>query len=199
MGRPTAIRCIVILAVAGGGCKLEERSDMMAERKGIYSFKGTPLTLIGPALKAGDRAPDAKLVANDWSEVSLSSYRGKVVILSVVQSLDTSVCDTQTRRFNEQAAALGPDAIVVTVSMDLPPAQKRWCGASGLKNVVTLSDHKEGALGRAYGVLVKELRLDGRSVFVVDRQGMIRYIQILSEGTHEPDYAPALEAAKKLL
>jgi thioredoxin-dependent peroxiredoxin len=171
----------------------------MTERKGIMTFKGTPLTLIGPALKVGDRAPDAKLVANDWSEVSLSSYRGKVIILSVVQSLDTSVCDIQTRKFNEEAGALGPDVVVVTVSMDLPPAQKRWCGASGLKNVVTLSDHKEGAFGRAYGVLIKELRLDGRSVFAVDRQGVIRYIQILSEGTHEPEYAPALEAVRKLL
>jgi thiol peroxidase len=171
----------------------------MAERKGVVTMKGNPLTLIGPALKVGDRAPDAKLVANDLSEVALSSYKGKVVILSAVPSLDTSVCDIQTHKFNEQVEALGPDAIVVTVSMDLPFAQKRWCGASGLSHVVTLSDHREAAFGRAYGVLIKELRLEARSVFVVDREGVIRYIQIVNEMTHEPDYAPALEAAKKLL
>ena len=197
MKRWITIGFIGMAAVGVGGCN--ERSTTMAERKGIMKFKGTPLTLIGPALKVGDRAPDAKLVANDGSEVSLSSYKGKVIILSAVQSLDTSVCDTQTRRFNEQTAALGPDVIVVTVSMDLPPAQKRWCGASGLKNVVTLSDHREAAFGQAYGVLIKEFRLDGRSVFVVDRQGVIRYIQILSEGTQEPDYDAALKAAKALL
>ncbi len=199
MKKMLTIGFLVILAAAAGCRKLEERSTVMAEKTGIVTFKGSPLTLVGPTLKVGDRAPDAKLVANDLSEVSLSSYKGKVVVFSAVPSLDTAVCDIQTRKFNEQAQALGPDVVVVTVSMDLPFAQKRWCGTSGLRNVVTLSDYREASFGQAYGVLIKELRLEGRSVFVVDRQGAIRYIQIVNEMTHEPDYAPALEAAKRLL
>ena len=171
----------------------------MAERKGIVTFRGNPLTLLGPALKAGQPAPEARLLANDLSEKAISSYRGKVVILSAVPSLDTAVCDLQTHKFNEQAQALGPDVVVVTVSMDLPFAQKRWCGASGLSQVVTVSDHREASFGQAYGVLVKELRLLARSVFVVDRQGVIRYVQIVNEMTQEPDYAAALKAAKGLL
>jgi len=171
----------------------------MAERKGIVTFKGKPLTLLGPALKADQPAPEAKLLANDLSEKAILSYRGKVVILSAVPSLDTPVCDIQTHTFNEQAQALGPDVVVVTVSMDLPFAQKRWCGASGLSQVVALSDHRDAALGLAYGILIKELRLLARSVFVVDKQGVIRYIQLVNEMTHEPDYAAAIKAAKTLL
>ena len=186
------------MAAVGAGCR-NERTAAMAERKGVVTFKGNPLTLVGPALKVGQPAPEATLLGNDLTAKRVSSYKGKVVILSAVPSLDTAVCDIQTHKFNEMAQALGPDVVVVTVSMDLPFAQKRWCGASGLSQVVTLSDHREASFGTAYGVLVKELRLLARSVFVVDRQGVIRYMQIVHEMTQEPDYEAALKAAKALL
>ena len=171
----------------------------MTERTGLVNMAGKPATLLGTELKVGDVAPDFAAVGNDMKPVRLSQFKGRVVVLAAVPSLDTPTCDIETRRFNAEAAKLGPDVVILTVSMDLPFAQKRWCGAAGIDRVVTVSDHRDAAFGTAYGVLIKELRLDGRSVFVVDRQGVIRYIQILSEGTHEPDYAPALEAAKRLL
>jgi len=139
------------------------------------------------------------LLASDLTERTVSSFRGKVLILSVVPSLDTPVCDIQTRKFNEQAQALGSDVLVLTISMDLPFAQKRWCGASGLSQVLTLSDHRDASFGTAYGVLIQELRLLARSVFVVDKQGVIRYKQIVHEMTEEPDYEAALQAAKALV
>jgi len=197
MKRWMAIGFIGMMAV--GVCCRNERSTVMAERKGVVTFKGNPLTLIGPALKVGNPAPEATMLANDLSAKTVSSYKGKVVILSAVPSLDTPVCDIQTHKFNEQAQALGPDVVVVTVSMDLPFAQKRWCGAAGLGQVVTLSDHREASFGSTYGILVKELRLLARSVFVVDKQGVIRYIQIVNEMTKEPDYEAALKVAKTLL
>ena len=170
----------------------------MPQREGAVTFKGASLTLIGPELHAGDRAPDFKLLGNDLSEVSLSSFAGKVLVISCVPSLDTPVCDAQTRRFNQEAAGLGPDVLVLTVSMDLPFAQKRWCGAAGVDNVVTLSDHREAAFGRAYGALIRELRLLARAIFLVDRRGVIRYVQLVSEITQEPDYDAALVAVKGL-
>lgn len=114
-------------------------------------------------------------------------------------SLDTSVCDRETRRFNEEAGRLGNDVVVLTISMDLPFAQKRWCGAAGIKNVLTLSDHRDASFGRAYGVLIKEIRLLARAVFVVDRTGVIRYIQVVNELTNEPDYEAVLKAVKQLI
>lgn len=171
----------------------------MNERKGIITMKGGPLTLLGPDLKTSEKAPDCTLTANDLSPVKLSSYKGKVIILSCVPSLDTSVCDTQTRRFNEHASSLGDDIIILTVSMDLPFAQKRWCGAAGVEKVVTLSDFNTAEFGKAYGVLVKEVRLLARAVFVVDKDMVIRYRQIVPEITTEPDYEAALSAARKLI
>ena len=172
----------------------------MAERTGLITFKGNPLTLVGNEVKVGQKAPDAELVANDLSVVRLSSLRaGKVCILTSVPSLDTSVCDRETRRFNEEAGKLGPDVVVLTVSMDLPFAQKRWCGAAGVQNVQTLSDYREAAFGNAYGVLIKELRLLARAVFVLDKPGMIRYVELVKEVASEPNYDAALAAAKKLL
>lgn len=171
----------------------------MAERKNVVTFKGNPLTLVGPALKLGQAAPEAKVLSNDLAEVALSSYKGKVLILSAVPSLDTPVCDIQTRTFNQKAASLGKDVVVATVSMDLPFAQKRWCGAAGLAQAITLSDHRDAAMGNAYGLLIKELRLLARAVFVVDKKGVIRYIEIVNEVTHEPDYGAAIEAAKGLI
>ncbi len=166
----------------------------MEERSGKITMKGNPLTLLGPELKIGDTAPDVVLASNDLEPVSLSSYRGKICVISSVPSLDTPVCDMETRRFNEEAGALGDDVAIVTVSMDLPFAQKRWCGAAGVDKVTTLSDYGDMAFGRAYGVLIKELKLLARSVFVLDREGVIQYIQLVSEVADEPDYQPVLDA-----
>jgi thioredoxin-dependent peroxiredoxin len=172
----------------------------MAERTGLVTLKGNPVTLTGNEVKVGQKAPDAELVANDLSTVKLSSLsQGKVCILTSVPSLDTSVCDVETRRFNVEAGALGDAVLVLAVSMDLPFAQARWCGAAGVKNVRTLSDHRDAALGKGYGVLIKGLRLLARAVFVVDKQGVVRYVELVKEVASEPNYAAALDAAKKLL
>jgi len=170
----------------------------MEERKDVITMKGQPLTLLGNELKVGEPAPDFEALNNDLSPVKLSSFRGKVCIISSVPSLDTSVCDTMTRRFNEEAGNLGDDVVVLTISMDLPFAQKRWCGAAGVKNVQTLSDHRDASFGTAFGVLIKELRLLARAVFVVDKEGIVRYVQIVSELTSEPDYEAVLTVAKEV-
>lgn len=172
----------------------------MAERTGLITSKGSPLTLLGNEVKVGQKAPDAELVANDLSLARVSSLcAGKACLLTSVPSLDTSVCDMETRRFNEEAGRLGGDVVVLTVSMDLPFAQKRWCGAAGVQNVQTLSDYRQAAFGNAYGVLIKELRLLARAVFVLDKQGIIRYVELVKEVASEPNYDVALTAAKKLL
>ena len=163
------------------------------------TFQGNPLTLVGNQLSVGDAAPDAELLANDLSPVKLSSFRGKVCVILSVPSLDTPVCDVETKRFNEEAASLGDDVVILAVSMDLPFAQGRWCGAAGVEAVATLSDHHTAEFGNAYGVLIKELRLLGRSVFVVDKEGTIRYIEIVGEITNEPNYEAALKAAGELV
>jgi len=171
----------------------------MEERKGLVTFMGNPLTLVGLSLKVGDKAPDFTVLDNNLNPVNLSSYKGKVCIQSSVPSLDTPVCDLETRRFNQEAATLGSDVAVLTLSMDLPFAQKRWCGAAGVDKVTTLSDHRDASFGTAYGTLIKELRLLARCVFVVDQGGVIRYLQLVKEIAQEPDYAAVLEAVKKLL
>jgi len=135
---------------------------------------------------------------NNLSPVKLSSFRGKVCILSSVPSLDTPVCDTETRKFNEEAGRLGKDIAILTISMDLPFAQKRWCAAAGVDHVQTLSDHREASFGNAYGVLIKELRLLARAVFLIDRKGVIQYIQLVKEISKEPDYKAVFNALKKL-
>jgi len=159
---------------------------------------GNPLTLVGNEVVVGKPVPDFTAIANDLKPVSFSSYRGKTCIISSVPSLDTPVCDTETRRFNEEAAKLGSEVAVITVSMDLPFAQKRWCAAAGIDKVETLSDHRDAAFGAAYGVLIKELRLLARAVFLVDRQGVLRYSQLVREITEEPDYDALLSAVKEL-
>lgn len=170
----------------------------MKERTGIVTIKGNPLTLIGNELKVGETAPDFTVLDHDLAPVQFSSFRGKLCILSSVPSLDTPVCDLETRKFNEEAARLGPEVVILTISMDLPFAQKRWCAASGVDRVRTFSDHRDASFGTSYGVLIKELRLLARAVFLVDRQGMIQYIQIVKEVTSEPDYVAVLNALKKL-
>jgi len=171
----------------------------MTERKGLITIKGSPLTLLGTPVKLGQQAPDFQALANDLSPVKLSDFLGKVCIISSVPSLDTPVCDTQTRRFNEEAQKLGDDVVVLTISMDLPFAQKRWCAAAGIENLKTLSDHRDAAFGNAFALLIKELRLLARAVFVLDKDGIIRYIELVDELTDEPDYQAALNAAKELL
>jgi len=168
----------------------------MAERTGLTTMKGNPLTLLGNEVKVGDTAPDATLVANDLSEVKLSSFKGKKVIISVVPSLDTPICDLQTKRFNQEASKLG-DVLVVTVSKDLPFAQKRWCAAAGATAVKTLSDYR-GNFGEIYGVLLKGLNLLARAIFVVDASGKVRYVQLVKEVATEPDYEAVLNAVRSL-
>jgi thiol peroxidase len=170
----------------------------MQERKGIITFKGNPMTLLGPEIKIGDKAPDFRVVDNSLAPVTLADFRGKVKILSAVPSLDTPVCDTETRRFNQEAAGLPGDVVVLTVSLDLPFAQKRWCAAAGIDKVRTLSDYQDRSFASAYGVLIKELKLLSRSIFVVDGDDTVRYVEHVKEVTREPDYAAVLSAAKSL-
>ncbi|PLT32279.1 thiol peroxidase [Bacillus sp. V5-8f] len=159
------------------------------------TFKNNPVTLVGSEVKAGDQAPDFTVLANDLSEVKLSDSKGTVRIISVVPSIDTGVCDAQTRRFNEDASKID-NVQVLTISVDLPFAQKRWCAASGLDNVQVLSDHRDLSFGEAYGVVIKELRLLARSVFVIDSSDKVVYAEYVSEGTNHPNYEAAIEAAK---
>lgn len=171
----------------------------MEERSGVTKFKGNPVTLLGPALKVGDKAPEFLVVDTALTPVSLSDFKGKIKIISSVPSLDTPVCDTETRRFNQEAANLPGNIVLLTVSLDLPFAQSRWCGAAGIDKVKTLSDYQERSFASAYGVLIKELKLLSRSIFVVDASDMIRYIQHVPEITSEPDYAAVIGAARGLL
>lgn len=168
----------------------------MSER--TVTMHGDPLALLGEEVQAG-AAVDVELVANDLSGVKLSEYKGKVVVITTVPSLDTPVCDTMTRRFNEEATKLSGDVQVLAVSTDLPFAQARWCGAAGVENVTTLSDHRDAALGEAFGVLIKGLRLLARAVFVLDKEGVVRYAQVVPELTEEPDYDAALKAVAELV
>ncbi len=170
----------------------------MEERTGIVTMRGNPLTLVGKELKVGDPAPDFTALDNNLSPVQFSSFRGKICILTSVPSLDTPVCDLETRKFNEEAGRLGSGVTILTVSMDLPFAQKRWCAASGADKVQTLSDHRDASFGTSYGVLIKELRLLARSIFLIDQKGIIQYIQIVREVTNEPDYPAVFEALKTL-
>ncbi|WP_046176681.1 thiol peroxidase [Domibacillus indicus] len=159
------------------------------------TFKGNPMTLIGSEVKVGDKAPDFTVLANDLSPVTLADTSGKVRLISVVPSIDTGVCDAQTRRFNEEAAKLD-NVEVLTISADLPFAQKRWCAAAGLENVKTLSDHRDFSFAERYGVGMEELRLLARSVFVIDSNDTVTYVEYVGEGTDHPNYDAAIEAAK---
>lgn len=172
---------------------------MTQERTGIAAFKGNPITLVGPELRPGDQAPDFVLSKNLLEDATLKDYSGKVKLISVVPSLDTGVCDAQTRRFNTEAAELGDEVVILTVSADLPFAQARWCGAAGIDRVITLSDYKENAFGTAYGVLIKEFKLDMRSIFVLDKNDKIVYVEYLAEMSEHPNYEAAINAVKGLL
>ena len=168
------------------------------ERKGLIAIQGNPLTLSGSALKVGDKAPDFSVLDSELKPVSLRDFAGKTRIISVTPSLDTPVCDLQLRRFNTEAAKMQGDVVVLNISMDLPFAVARFCTSAGIDRVKALSDHRDAAFGNAYGILIKELRLLARSIFIVDRNDVIRYIEIVPEVTSHPDYDRALEAVAKL-
>lgn len=171
---------------------------MTTERQGAFTW-GTPMTVIGDELAVGDRAPEFTLVANDFSEVKLSDYAGNVRVISAVPSLDTRVCDAQTHRLNESAGEISDDVIVLTISAEYPINQRRWCGASGLDHVIVLSDHMDMGFGAAYGTYVKERRAEQRSVFVVDREGIIRYAEYVPVIGQHPDYEAVLETVRQLV
>ena len=171
----------------------------MSERTGIITFKGNPFTLVGPELKVGDKAPDFNVVDNGLAPVSLANYAGKIKIISSVPSIDTPVCDTEVRKFNQGAALLPGNVVVLTISADLPFAQKRWCGAAGIDKVVMLSDYRARSFAKNYGVLIQELLLLTRAIFIVDANDVIRYIQIVPEVTSEPDYDAVIAAARTLI
>jgi len=167
------------------------------ERPGATTLKGNPLTLVGPELKPGDKAPDFEVVDLTLSPVNLAATGNSVRIFSVVPSLDTPVCDAQTKRFNEEAAKL-PGVDIYTISMDLPFAQKRWCGAFGVDRVKMLSDHRSASFGTNYGTLIKELRIECRAIFVVDKDNVIRHVEYVKEVGDHPNYEAALAAAHAL-
>jgi thiol peroxidase len=168
------------------------------ERKGIVTIQGNPLTLVGPELKAGDKAPDFAVLDAELKTVTLKDLSGTIKVISVTPSLDTPVCDMQARRFNQEATGLPGGVTLVNVSMDLPFAIARFCAAAGVDRVKALSDHRDASFGTAYGVLIKELRLLARSIFVVDKDDIVRYIEIVPEVTNHPDYDKALAAVRSL-
>ncbi len=163
------------------------------------AMKGNPVTLAGPVPENGDTAPNFTVLDTGLSPVTLEDYRGKYILISVVPSLDTGVCDAQTRRFNEEAAKLSDDTVILTISMDLPFAQARWCGAAGVDQVITLSDHRDADFGNKFGLLIKELRLLNRSIFVLDKELTVRYREVVKENTTHPDYDSALNALQSLI
>lgn len=171
----------------------------MKERKNAVTMHGNPLTLEGKDLEAGDKAPDFKVLDGDLKEVTLADFPQKVLILSAVPSLDTPVCNKETRRFDAELLNLGPDVGIVTVSMDLPFAQNRWRKESGVRKIQTVSDHRDASFGMAYGDLIKELRLLARTVYVLDSDRRIRHIERVTEQTTEPDYNKVLSAVNELL
>ena len=160
------------------------------------TFQGSPLHLLGALPSVGQRAPDFTLLANDLKPHGLKDFAGKALVIATVPSLDTPVCDTEIRRFNKEAAALADTLRILAISCDLPFAQARWCGAAGITAVQSLSDHRDASFGQKYGVLIKELRLLARAIFIVDAQGIVRYVQLVPEMTSEPEYNAALAAAK---
>ena len=169
----------------------------MKERTGIVTMRKNPLTLLGDEVNVGERAPDFMALDPNLTPVKFSSFLGKICILSSVPSLDTPVCDMETRKFNDEATKLGDKIQILTISMDLPFAQKRWCGAAGVNKIQTLSDHKDAQFGLAYGVLIKELRLLARAVFLVDQKGILQYAQLVKEIANEPNYDEIWNALKK--
>ncbi len=171
----------------------------MSDRNNVIKMKGNPLTLTGNEVKVGDTAPDFGVLDGSLTSVKLSDFKGKTVIIVSVPSVDTPTCDLEAKRFNKEAGKFGDDVVILTISMDLPFAQARWCAASGVENIKLLSDYRDRAFGNNFGVLIKELGLLARTIFVVDKDGKVRYIQYVEETTVEPNYDEVLDATKKLL
>lgn len=168
----------------------------MQERTGVHTLKGRPVTVLGPEIKVGDKAPDFRVVDPSMAPATLGDFRGKVKVISVVGSLDTPTCDVETRRFNQEAAKLPGDVVVLTISLDLPFAQKRWCAGSGVDRVKVFSDYQDRSFAAAYGVMVRETKLLARTIFVVDGKDVVRYIQRVPELGQEPDYKAVLAAVR---
>lgn len=195
---------LALLWIWGPGCaeniKAAQTPPKPPEHSGLVTMRGKPVTLVGNPVNVGTTAPAFTAIGNDMLPVTFpNTFAGKVIILTSVPSLDTKVCSAETRHFNEAASQLGlanNDVVVVTVSMDLPFAQARWCGAEGIQNVVTLSDYQDASMGTAYGVLIKERRLLARAVWVINQQGKVVYQQLVKEIGQEPDYSAALAAAR---
>ena len=171
----------------------------MEKRTGVITFAGGPLTLVGPEIKVGQQAPDFTVLNNELQPKTLADFEGKIKVISVVPSLDTGVCDAQTRWFNQDATKLSDDVVVLTVSMDLPFAQARWCGAAGVENVITLSDHKDASFGHNYGFLIEELRLLARGVVVLDKNDKVTYVEMVPEVTNSVNFDGVIEAVKELI
>jgi len=169
------------------------------ERKDKITLKGNPLTLVGAEVKMGENAPGFKALDNGLEEVALDKFKDKVKLIASVPSLDTPVCDSEIKKFNDEAAALSKDIVIIFISMDLPFAQKRFCQAFDIKKVRTLSDHRDADFGQKYGVLIKELRLLVRAIFIIDKEDNIRYIELVKEMSSPPDYNAALDALKKVI
>ena len=170
----------------------------MEKRTGVVTFAGNPIALLGKEVKVGDKAPAFTLLDNGLGEKTLADYAGKVKVISVVPSLDTGVCDAQTRWFNQNVSKLGENVVVLTVSVDLPFAQKRWCGAAGIDQVETLSDHRDLSVGENYGFILEGLRLLSRGIVVIDKDDVIRYVEYVPEVTSAVNF-DAAEAATKAL
>ncbi len=169
------------------------------EKKGVVTLKGNPLTLIGEGLKVGDNAPGFNVLTNALEGITLDKFKNKVKLIASVPSLDTPVCDTEIKRFNDEATSLSKDIVIIFISADLPFAQKRFCQAFDIRKVKTLSDHRDMDFGQNYGVLIKELRLLARAIFIIDKEDKIRYVELVPEMSSPPDYDKALAALKKVI
>lgn len=171
----------------------------MEKNNSKVTFNGNKVTLLGNEIKVNDKAVDFTVINNSLKEVKLSDFDGKVKILSLFPSIDTGVCSKQAHTFNHEAANLSKDIIILAISNDLPFALNRFCGAEGISNLVTLSDHKNLDFSSKYGFLIEELRLLARGVIVIDKANVVKYVEYVSEVTHEPNYQSAINAAKKLV
>lgn len=171
----------------------------MEKRTGIVTMQGNPMTLVGKEIKVGDTAPDFIVLSNDLQPVKFSDDKAKIKIISVVPSLDTGICELQTTSFNERAGELGSDVSILTISVDLPFAQQRFCVGKGIDNVKVYSDYKDLSFGMAYGFVMEELRLLARGIVVVDKDNKVTYVEYVKEVASHPDYDKAIEEAKKLL
>ena len=190
---------ILILLRSSSFSQVQENCASVEERSGVATMKGKPIVLLGHEVKVGQKAPDFVVQANDMSDARLNDFFGKIKLIASVPSLDTKVCDLEIRHFNQEASLLSPDIKILFISMDLPFAQKRFCSAADIKNVRAFSDHRTGDFGINYGVLIKDIRLLSRAIFIVDKNDTVRYVQYVHEEGTQPDYEAALKVLRSLL